>query len=138
MLFTAPLRAITLTALTLSALGRGPADVDWAMVARIREEGLQRSQVMEYEGYLADVLGARLTMSRDMQRAQRWALSEMTRMGLQQVAAEPYMDFGVTWDNEFVSLHMRAPDYQPMVGYPIAHTGSTNGRQVAEAAEHAA
>ena len=38
-----------------------PGLVDWAMVARIREEGLQRSKVMEYESYIVDVLGARLT-----------------------------------------------------------------------------
>ena len=59
--------------------------VDWAMVARIREEGLQRSKVMEYESYIVDVLGARLTLSRDMQRAQIWALDEMKRMGLNNV-----------------------------------------------------
>jgi len=35
--------------------------VDPVLVARIREEALQRWQVMEYEGYLTDVLGARLT-----------------------------------------------------------------------------
>jgi hypothetical protein len=43
------------------------------------------------------------------------------------------MDFGVTWDNEYVSVHLLEPDYQPMVGYPVAHTGSTQGRQVATA-----
>lgn len=107
--------------------------VDLAMVAKIREEGLQRSQVMEYEGYLADVLGARLTMSNDMKRAQQWAQGAMTKMGLVNVAAEPFMDYGVTWDNEYVSVHLIEPDYQPMVGYPIAHTNGTNGRKVAEA-----
>lgn len=43
------------------------------------------------------------------------------------------MDFGVTWDNEYVSIHMLEPDYQPMVGYPIAHTPGTDGKQVAQA-----
>ena len=43
------------------------------------------------------------------------------------------MDFGVTWDNEYVSLQMLAPDYQPMVGYPLSHTRGTDGRQVAQA-----
>ena len=68
--------------LTLAATGGTPT-VDWVMVARIREEGLQRSKVMEFEGYIADVLGARLTLSSDMKRAQSWVQSEMTRMGLQ-------------------------------------------------------
>ncbi len=116
-----------------AAAMRQGVPVDRAMVAKIREEGLQRSQVMEYEGYLADVLGARLTLSEDMKRAQKWVQGEMTRMGLINVAAEPFMDFGVTWDNEFVSIHLLEPDYTPMVGYPIAHTNGTNGRKVAEA-----
>ena len=34
------------------------------MVARIRAEGLQRSRVMNFESYMTDVLGARLTLSR--------------------------------------------------------------------------
>ncbi len=110
-----------------------PEPVDWVMVAKIREEGLQHSQVMNFESYMTDVLGARLTLSLGMQRAQRWAQAELKSIGLVNVVAEPFMDFGVTWDNEFVSLHMLEPDYQPMVGYPIAHTRGTDGRVVAPA-----
>ncbi len=107
--------------------------VDGPMVARIREEGLQRSRVMEYESYIVDVLGARLTMSRDMQRAQAWALEEFKRMGLANVASEPFMDYGVTWDNEYVSAHMLEPDYTPLTAYPLAHTAGTDGNVTAEA-----
>ena len=129
-----PLKPLALALLALVATPLAPAPgVDWVMVAKIREEGLQHSEVMEFEGYIADVLGARLTMSSDMQRAQRWVLGSMTGMGLANVASEPYVDFGVTWDNEYVALHMLAPDYSPMVAYPIAHTAGTNGRQVADA-----
>jgi carboxypeptidase Q len=126
--------AATVLLFLLTAAIRGDSDpVDAVMVARIREEGLQRSQVMEFEGYMADVLGARLTLSQDMARAQTWVQGQMKAMGLVNVAAEPFMDFGVTWDNEYVSVHLLEPDYQPMVGYPVAHTGSTQGRQVATA-----
>ncbi|MBL0170418.1 MAG: M20/M25/M40 family metallo-hydrolase [Gemmatimonadaceae bacterium] len=125
--------ATALLFLLTAAVRSDTVPVDLVMVARIREEGLQRSQVMEFEGYIADVLGARLTLSRDMQRAQTWVQSQMTRMGLVNVAAEPFMDFGVTWDNEYVSLHLLEPDYQPMVGYPVAHTASTKGKQVVQA-----
>ncbi len=111
----------------------GSPPVDWVMVAKIREEGLQRSKVMEFESYLTDVLGARLTLSADMKRAQSWVIAEMGRIGLAKVAAEPFMDFGVTWDNEYVSIHLLEPDYTPMVGYPISHTPGTQGKVVAEA-----
>jgi len=129
------LRPIALTGLLALTLGFAgdPDPVDWVMVAKIREEGLQRSQVMDYESYMTDVLGARLTLSHDMQRAQQWAQAELRSIGLVHVVAEPFMEFGVTWDNEYVSLHMLEPDYQPMVGYPLAHTRGTNGRVVAEA-----
>ncbi len=122
-----------LAAIVMSFAFTNPSLVDWVMVARIREEGLQHSKVMEYESYIVDVLGARLTMSRDMQRAQVWALDEMKKMGLSQVKSEPYMDYGVTWDNEYVSAHMLEPDYTPLTAYPIAHTADTQGKITAEA-----
>ncbi len=129
------LLVLTSAALIIAAAGPSASGtVDWAMVAKIREEGLQHSRVMDLESYMTDVLGARLTMSRDMQRAQQWALGEMARIGLVNVVAEPFMNYGVTWDNEYVSLHLLAPDYTPMTAYPIAHTNGTGGRVVAEAA----
>ena len=50
---------------------------------------------MEYESYMTDVLGARLTHSEDMQRAQAWLEGTMAQIGLVNVAAEPFMDYGV-------------------------------------------
>lgn len=129
----ATMLATTALLLFPMAVAPDPVFIDWAMVARIREEGLQRSQVMEFEGYMTDVLGARLTLSEGMSRAQAWVMDEMKSMGLVNVAAEPFMDFGVSWDNEYVSLHLLEPDYMPMVGYPLSHTPSTNGPVEAEA-----
>ena len=134
--FSARRYRAALTALVLLVGGFGAAGqdpVDWVMVGKFREEGLQRSRVMEFESYMTDVLGARLTLSDDMTRAQTWVQAEMRRTGLVNVNAEPFMDFGVTWDNEYVSAHMIEPDYSPMVAYPVAHTPGTDGRQVAYA-----
>lgn len=115
---------------TLTDVG-GPAayPVDWDIVAHIREEGLQRSQLANTLSYMTDVLGARLTNSLAMDRAQRWSIDEMKRIGLVNIIRDPFMDYGVSWDNEYVSLHLIEPDYQPMVGYPIAHTPGTDGKQ---------
>lgn len=126
------LLVLPLLSVALMAQNGAPI-VDLAMVAKIRDEGLQRSKVMDTESYIADVLGARLTLSDDMKRAQAWAKAEMERIGLVNVAIEPFMDYGTTWDNEYTSLHMLTPDYQPMVGYPIAHTPGTNGKQTLKA-----
>jgi hypothetical protein len=102
--------------------------VDWNTVAKIREEGLQRSQVMDITGYIVDVLGARLTNSEDMKRAQAWVRGKMEQIGLENVLIEPFMDYGVTWDNDYFSLHMLEPDYQPMTGFPLTHTPGTPGK----------
>ena len=102
--------------------------VDWDAVAKIREEGLQRSQVMDIAGYLTDVLASRLSLSDHMKKAQAWAKEKMIAIGLTNVAVEPFMDYGASWDNEYFSLHMLEPTYQPMVGFPLAYTPGTQGR----------
>ena len=75
--------------------------VDHEMVAKIREEGFQRSEIANTLSYMTDVLGARLTNSDDMRKAQDWAIKEMKRIGLRNTKIEPFMDYGVSWDNEF-------------------------------------
>jgi hypothetical protein len=129
-------RAVT-AAVLLVAIGAFASDqtpaVDWDMVAKIREEGLQRSQVMDIVGYMTDVLGARLTLSEGMKRAQIWAKEKMEKLGLENVVIEPFMDYGAAWDNEYFSLHMIEPEYQPMMGFPLAYTSGTKGKVVAPA-----
>ncbi len=122
--------ALALSAVFFAYAADQSPTVDWDMVARIREEGLQRSQVMDIVGYMTDVLGARLTNSEDMKRAQAWAKGKMEQLGLTNVVLEPFMDYGVTWDNEYFSLHMLEPDYQPMTGFPLTHTPGTRGKVV--------
>ena len=102
--------------------------MDGDMVAKIREEGFQNSQVMDIVGYMTDVLGARLTLSEDMKRAQNWVKNKMGEIGLVNTVIEPFMDYGVSWDNEYFSIHMVEPDYQPMVGFPLSHTPGTKGK----------
>src|SRR5262245_14540753 len=47
--------------------------VDAAMVAKIRDEGLNRSQVKTVFNQFVDVIGARLTGSSEHKRAAEWA-----------------------------------------------------------------
>ena len=56
--------------------------VYWDVVDRIRSEGFDNSHVMDSAGYLADVIGPRLTGSPNMRQAQEWALARMTEFGL--------------------------------------------------------
>ena len=103
--------------------------VNSKVIAQIREEGLQRSEITNTLSYMTDVIGARLTNSKAMYQAQDWVVSEMKKIGLKNINKEPFMDYGVSWDNEFFSLHLLEPDYQPMLGYPIAHTPGIDGKE---------
>ena len=67
---------IVLIAFSTFATENSPK-TDLEMVSKIREEGFQRSQVMDTVGYMTDVLGARLTLSQDMTRAQIWEKGKM-------------------------------------------------------------
>ena len=51
-------------------------------IDRIKEEGLQRSQVMATMSYLTDVIGPRLTGSPNMKRANEWTRDKMAAWGL--------------------------------------------------------
>ncbi len=126
--FPRALAAISLVVVFSAFASDQTPTVDWNTVAKIREEGLQRSQVMDIAGYIVDVLGARLTNSEHMKRAQAWVRDKMEQLGLENVVIEPFMDYGVTWDNDYFSLHMLEPDYQPMTGFPLTHTPGTQGK----------
>jgi hypothetical protein len=119
--------------LALSYPAASQEKVDWEMVSKIRAEGLERSQVMDLVGYMADVIGPRLTASPSMRKAQEWAQQKMLEIGLENVVLERAGPHGVNWDNEYTSLHMVAPDYQPIIGYAKAFTASTNGEIEADA-----
>ncbi|MCK7503999.1 MAG: hypothetical protein MZV70_07795 [Desulfobacterales bacterium] len=65
-------------------------EADLAIVAKIRHEGIKRSQVMRLAGYLSDVIGPRPAGSPANDRANRWAADTMKGWGLENVALEPY------------------------------------------------
>src|SRR5689334_18899103 len=46
-------------------------------IVRIREEGLERSHVMETLSYLTDVIGPRLTGSPNLKRANEWTREKL-------------------------------------------------------------
>src|SRR5258705_9143899 len=66
-------------------------------IAKIREEGLKRSQVMETLSYLSDVIGPRLTGSPNMKRANEWTRDQLTKWGLENAHLEAWGPFGRGW-----------------------------------------
>jgi carboxypeptidase Q len=101
--------------------------VDLDVVSRIRDEGLNRSQIEDLARHLTDVIGPRLTGSTGMRNANEWTATMFRGWGLQNVVIEPWGEFGRGWER--VSYHGRItqPFIQPLNAQPMAWTGSTNG-----------
>lgn len=124
--------AALLTALLASVLPSGDPGlnaqerVDPQVIEKIREEGLQRSQVLDMYTHLTDAIGPRLTGTPAFKAAADWAVDRLSGWGLQDVHQEPW-EFGRGWTLEGFTLEMTAPRYFPLTGYPEAWTPSTNG-----------
>ena len=99
---------------------------DHAMVAKIRDEGLDRSHAWAMLDTLATVIGPRLTASPAFMRAATWARDHFTAWGLRDVHMESW-PFGRGWELEKFTLEMTAPRYTTMIGYPDAWSASTKG-----------
>ena len=90
-----------------TAVDARPDRADLDAVYRIKDEGLQRSQVMDTAWNLTDVHGPRLTNSPGMHAAADWAIKRMTEWGLSSVRKEAWGPFGRGWANGLVELRNR-------------------------------
>ncbi len=120
--------------LMLAALSLGLAEdkADFDAIHKIKNEGLNRSQVMEILCYLTDIYGPRLSGSPIKRLAEKWIQYKFKEWGLTNVHAEKF-DFGRSWELKRFSAHMIEPVYSPLVAYPKAWTPGTNGAIQAEA-----
>ncbi len=105
--------------------------LDTAMIAKIREEGLKRSQVMDHISWLSDVYGPRLTGGPGIMQASEWALKKFSEWGLANGHREPFA-FGKGWTLERFSAHLIEPQIEPLIGFPGAWTPGTNGPVTAD------
>src|SRR5579871_972035 len=90
--------AVLSIALPLAADWPVAEKVDLDAIYRIKDEGLQRSKVMEIASYLSDVYGPRLTNSPQIKEAAEWTMTEMKGWGLSNVHLEGW-PFGRGWEN---------------------------------------
>lgn len=86
--------------------------VDLTTIWKIKDEGLNRSEVMETLSYLTDVYGPRLTGSPNMSNAQAWAKKKLEEWGLTNVHVESY-SFGKGWELQQLSAEMLQPTLSP-------------------------
>jgi carboxypeptidase Q len=119
------LLALSLAPVFLIGQTRDAPDLD--AVYKIKDEGFQRSAVMEVLGYLTDIHGPRLTNSPNIKAAATWTTTKMGEWGLVNVKREPWGPFGRGWSNEKFYLHATAPQRYPIIGFPKAWTPGTGG-----------
>jgi len=130
--FAAALLLLTLL-VPYVALGQQPQGQQQAAIdpndpiVKIRDEGLNRSQVMQTLSYLSDVIGPRLTASPGMKRANEWTRDTMTKWGLQNAHLEAWGPFGRGWTLKRFSAQVTDPLDVPLIAYPKAWSPGTNG-----------
>nr|MDQ2936617.1 M20/M25/M40 family metallo-hydrolase [Acidobacteriota bacterium] len=96
-------------------------------IERIKDEGMNRSQVIQTLSYLSDVIGPRLTASPGMKRSNDWTRDQLTKWGLQNAHLEAWGPFGRGWSLKRFSAQVTEPLDIPLIAYPKAWSPATDG-----------
>jgi hypothetical protein len=121
-------RALLVLSLLVSRpLWAAEEPVDLSMFGAIREEGLERSKVMETLSHLTDVIGPRLTGSPAAKAANEWTRERLAAWGLANARLESFGPFGRGWSLERVSVTARSPFAGTLIAVPKAWTPATGG-----------
>jgi hypothetical protein len=125
----AALRAQTTAASTAAVPATAPnvysAPKD--VIDKIRDEGLNHSEVMQTLSYLSDVIGERLTGSPNLKHANEWTKDTLTKWGLKNAQLVAWGPFGRGWELKDFKAEVVSPYTIPVIAYPKAWSPSTNG-----------
>jgi hypothetical protein len=102
-------------------------------IDRIKDEGLNRSEVMATVSYLSDVIGPRLTGSPQLKRANEWTRDTMTKWGLENARLEAWGPFGRGWELVRFSAQVVEPQCIPLIAFPKAWSSGLESPLIAEA-----
>ena len=128
-----PTRFVLLIVSFVIALhGVAQEKVDSSVVARIKEEAFQHSQVMDTLIYLSDVYGPRLSGSPAYYEAAEWAKQRLESWGIENVHFDSYRDDLRGWEIESYSVEMVEPRYMNITALPDAWTTGTDGEVIGE------
>jgi hypothetical protein len=122
---------LVLTAFAALPVAQQMEKLDYAAIGQIRDEGLNRSQVMDTLFWLTDRYGPRLTGTPAIDEAGAWTMKKMTDWGLANVHREDW-DFGKGWSLVRFSAHMVEPQIQPLIGLPKTWSVGTGGPVTAD------
>src|SRR5215212_7817385 len=97
------------------------------LLSRIRQEAMERSQIMKTMHMFTDVYGPRLTGSPNHKAAAEWAVKQMAAWGLENAHLERWDFKHPGWLNERLTAHLISPVKDPLVCEVLAWTPSTKG-----------
>jgi hypothetical protein len=101
--------------------------LDLDTIARIRDEGINHSHIMEYASGLFDGVGPRLTGSPDFAKAEEWSLEQLRRMGASNAHTESWGGFGMGWQQIGTSVQMTAPGTATILAQATPWSPATAG-----------
>jgi len=116
--------------LVMGVIALAQTGADPAVLARIRTEGMDRSQTLPVFEMLTTVIGPRLTASPAQKRASEWIRERLASYGLSNVHLEPWK-FGRGWTLERLTIELIEPRYLPLIGYADGWSAATSGEIVA-------
>ncbi|AFK02047.1 peptidase M28 [Emticicia oligotrophica DSM 17448] len=102
--------------------------IDLEMTKKIRQEGLQKSKVMDIAFNLTDVNGPRLQGSPGYMKAANYAKNKLSEWGLEDAKLEAWGEFGKGWELKKSYIAMTEPYYRPLIAYPKTWTAGTKGK----------
>ena len=101
--------------------------IDSEINSRIRDEGMNRSQVMRTLHFLADVYGPRVTGSPSLKAAGEWAVKTMDGWGMKNAHLEPWNWGHPGWTNDLAWGAITSPVKDSLVLEVVAWTPGTKG-----------
>jgi len=111
------------TPIILAQATRLNADV----LAKIRKEGNENSQIMNSLHYLTDVYGPRLTGTPNLENAGKWAMKRMKGWGFDKTVMEPWDFKAPGWANQRASGFINSPVQDSLTFEVLGWTPGTNG-----------
>jgi carboxypeptidase Q len=117
-------RVVLAAGVVLAVAAFRPAQDD--VLARIRQEGMERSKVQALFATLTDQFGPRLAGTPAHKQSAEWARDRMREFGLSDPKLEPWA-FGRGWVLDRLVVEMVEPRYMPLIGYAEAWSAPTAG-----------
>ena len=121
--------------LTLTVAASAQERVDLGVIHQIKTEAFQNPKLMDTMFQLTACLRppADPANSPQFRAAGEWAIKQLQEYGLANVKLEKWGPFGRGWAYSSYTGYINQPQYQPLLGYPLAWTPGTDGPLTAEA-----